>query len=117
MMPPIKIILFDDNKRIRDSLEILFTSNPEFEWRGAYIDASEAVDLVEIHSPDVVLMDIDLPGISGIEATYAIKKKFPDQVIMMLTVFDDDEKIFAAICAGALGYIVKSKSLAELIAA
>ena len=112
---PIKIILFDDNKRIRDSLEILFSSHPEFEWRGAYMDASEAIDLIDIHSPDVVLMDIEMPGISGIEATRTIKNKFPDQVIMMLTAFDEEEKVFDAICAGALGYIVKSKSLTSLI--
>lgn len=78
------------------------------------MDASEALDLMEIHSPDVVLMDIEMPGISGIEATRTIKKKFPNQLIMILTTFDDDEKVFDAICAGASGYIVKSKSLTYL---
>ncbi len=116
-MHSIKIIVFDDNKRIRDSLKLLFTSHVEFEWLGAYENASKAVELAEINSPDVVLMDIGLPDISGIDATYAIKKKFPDQVIMMLTVFDDDDKVFHAICAGASGYIVKSKSLTHLIMA
>src|SRR4249920_1751315 len=94
---------------------MLFESHPEFEWGGAYMDASQAMDLMEIHSPNVVLMDIDMPGISGIEATLAIKKKYPEQVIMILTTFDDEEKIFDAICAGASGYIVKSKSLTHLI--
>ncbi|MBA3647773.1 MAG: response regulator transcription factor [Chitinophagales bacterium] len=111
MVSPITIMLFDDNKRIRDSLEILFTSHSEFEWLGAHRDASQATVLVGTSFPDVVLMDINMPGISGIESTYSIKRKFPDQVIMMLTIFDDDDKVFNAICAGAVGYIVKSKSL------
>src|SRR5258706_15677762 len=115
MMKPIKIILFDDNKRIRDSLEMLFSSHFEFEWLGAYAEASEAGDLMEIHSPDVVLMDIDMPGVNGIEATRSIKKRFPDQVILMLTTFDEDDKVFDAICAGASGYILKNKSLVTLI--
>ncbi|MBA2407242.1 MAG: response regulator transcription factor [Chitinophagales bacterium] len=114
-MAPIKIIVFDDNKRIRDSLKLLFTSHIEFEWLGAFKDASKAVEMVEAHTPDVVLMDIGLPEISGIEATCAIKKKFPNQVIMMLTIFEDDDKVFDAICAGASGYIVKSKTLTHLI--
>ncbi|MEP7127591.1 MAG: response regulator transcription factor [Chitinophagales bacterium] len=113
---PIRILLFDDNNRIRDSLEILFASHPEFEWLGGYQDANDASVLVETFDPDVVLMDIDMPGLSGIEATTVIKKNFPDQVILMLTTFDDEEKIFAAICAGASGYLLKTQSLVHLIA-
>ncbi len=100
MKTPVKVILFDDNKRIRDSLRILFTSHAEFEWLGAYEDASKATDLVDTYLPDVVLMDIGLPGISGIEATRAIKKKFPDQPIMMLTIFEDDQKIWTLYVQG-----------------
>jgi len=62
-----------------------------------------------------VLMDIDMPNISGIEATRNIKKKFPGQVIVILTMFDDDDKVFDAICAGAAGYLVKNESLSQLI--
>ena len=79
-MAPIKIILFDDSKRIRDSLEILFTTNPEFDWRGGFADASEAIEILTVHSPHVVLMDVDMPRISGIEATQNIKKKFPREL-------------------------------------
>jgi DNA-binding NarL/FixJ family response regulator len=114
-MSPIKVILFDDNNRIRDSLELLFSSHPDFEWGGAFADATEALDQIDIHSPDVVLMDIDMPNISGIEATRNIKKKFPGQVIVILTMFDDDDKVFDAICAGAAGYLVKNESLSQLI--
>lgn len=108
-------MLFDDNKRIRDSLSLLFASYPLYEWKGAHMDASEAIDLMEIYAPDVVLMDIDMPGINGIDAVKNIRRKYPDQVILMLTTFDDDEKIFDAICAGASGYIIKSKSLRHLL--
>lgn len=110
-------MLFDDNSRIRDSLEMLFTSNPGFKWEGGYADAVEAMSLLEVHTPDVVLMDIEMPFVGGIEATAAIRKKFPHQVIMMLTVFDDEQKVFNAICSGASGYITKSKSLSHLVGA
>ncbi len=115
MNNPIKILLFDDNARIRDSLALLFSTQEGFEWQGAYRDATEVMDLMEVYAPDVVLMDIDMPGINGIEAVRAIRKKYPEQVIMMLTTFDDNDRIFDAICAGAVGYIIKSKSLAYLI--
>jgi len=115
METPIKVLVFDDNKRIRDSLEILFTSHTGFEWLGSYMNALEATDQVEIHSPDVVLMDIEMPGINGIEATQDIKREHPEQAIIMLTTFDDDEKVFDAICAGASGYVLKSRPLTDLI--
>lgn len=117
MSTPIKLMLFDDNKRMRETMRMVFTSHTGFEWLGAYEDAFDAISLMEIHSPDVVLMDIEMPGISGIEATYAIKRKFPDQVIMMITAFDDDVRVFDAICVGASGYILKTKSLNLLVAA
>ena len=115
METPIKVLVFDDNKRIRDSLEILFTSHTGFEWLGSYMNALEATDQVEIHSPDVVLMDIEMPGINGIEATQGIKREHPEQAIIMLTTFDDEDKVFDAICAGASGYVLKSQSLTDLI--
>lgn len=114
-MQPIKVLLFDDNRRIRDSLAILFSSHPDFEWRGAFADASDALDVLDTHSPHVVLMDIEMPGISGIEATQAIKRKFPDQVVIMLTTFDDDDNIYDAISSGATGYILKNESLSYLL--
>lgn len=115
MKDPIKILLFDDNARIRDSLALLFSTHGGFEWLGAYRDASEVIDLMDIYAPDVVLMDIDMPGMNGIDAVKAIRRKYPGQVILMLTTFDDSDRIFDAICAGAMGYIIKSKSLAYLI--
>jgi len=114
-MNPIKVLLFDDSRRIRDSLAILFSSHPEFEWRGAFADASHALEILDKHTPHVVLMDIEMPGISGIEATKAIKKKFPNQVVIMLTTFDDDDKICDAILSGASGYILKNESLSYLV--
>ncbi|MEO5674558.1 MAG: response regulator transcription factor [Chitinophagales bacterium] len=108
-------MVFDDNKRIRDSLEMLFTAHSEFEWIGGYMDASGAPDLIGNYLPDIVLMDVEMPGTNGIEATYHIKNKYPDQVIIMLTGFDDDEKVFDSICAGASGYVLKSQSLSTLV--
>jgi DNA-binding NarL/FixJ family response regulator len=115
METQITIMLFDDNKRIRDSLSLLFSGHPLFNWKGAHMDATHVMDVMDAGAPDVVLMDIDMPGINGIQAVRSIKKKYPDQVIMMLTTFEDDDKVFDAICAGASGYIVKSKSLTHLI--
>lgn len=117
MTAPIKIMLFDDNSHIRESVEMLFTANAGFKWEGAYADALEVMNLMEVHEPDVILMDIEMPCINGIEATAAIRRKYPEQVILMLTVFDDDEKLFGAICSGASGYITKSKSLSNLLCA
>ena len=115
MKEPIKIILLDDNARIRDSLALLFSTQEGFEWQGAYRDAKEVMDIMDIYIPEVVLIDIDMPGINGIEAVRVLKKRYPEQVIMMLTTFDDNDRIFDAICTGAMGYIIKSKSLAYLI--
>ena len=114
-MNNIKVLLFDDNIRIRESLSILFNATGGFEFCGAYADNMQVVELVELHQPNVVLMDIDLPGINGIEAVRRIRKTNTELPILMLTVFDDDEKIFGAICAGASGYMLKNKSLDQLI--
>lgn len=116
-MNNIKVLLFDDNIRIRESLSILFNATRGFEFCGAYPDNTQVVELVELHQPNVVLMDIDLPGINGIDAVKLIRKNDLELPILMLTVFDDDQKIFDAICAGASGYLLKNKSLDQLIEA
>ena len=104
----IRILLFEDNKNLRESLSLYLASTDELWLSGAYADATDAVKLVKKYQPDVVLMDIQMPHISGIEAMRAIKKVNSEVKVLIQTVFEDDDKIFAAICAGANGYIIKS---------
>jgi DNA-binding NarL/FixJ family response regulator len=88
-----------------------------FECAGAFPNCNNLLKNIAAAKPDVVLMDIELPGISGIEAVGIIKEEFPEIKILMETIFDDDEKIFSSICAGAEGYILKHTSPAEIMEA
>ncbi len=104
----ISVLLFEDNKHLRESLS-LYLADTEGLWlSGAFAHAADAVRLVRKYKPDVILMDIQMPHVSGIEALREIKKSFPAARVLMQTVFEDDDKIFAAICAGANGYIIKT---------
>src|SRR5215470_5153667 len=117
MTETIRVILFEDNKHYRESLYYIINGTPGFECVAAFPDCSDLLFRIRRHNPDVVLMDIEMPGISGIEAVKKIKSEFPDLQILMQTVFDDDEHIFEAICAGASGYVLKTTSPAEMLAA
>jgi DNA-binding NarL/FixJ family response regulator len=111
----IKVAVFDDNKPRRELLEMLLNSTEGMQCTGAFEDCRDVVKNIVQNVPDVVLMDIDMPYVNGIEGLQLIKKQFPDVRILMQTVFEDDEKIFAAICAGADGYILKKTPPAMLI--
>jgi DNA-binding NarL/FixJ family response regulator len=104
----IRTIIFDDNADRRDSLGMLIQATAGLELCGSFADANSALKDVEASKPDVVLMDIGMPGTSGIDAARIIRSTFPDVHIIMQTVFDDQERIFEAIKAGASGYILKS---------
>ena len=104
----IRVLLFEDNKHFRESLSLFLASSENIWLIGTYPDAKESLSLTKKLKPDVILMDIQMPGISGIEAMIAIKSKMPETKILMQTIHDEDDKIFAAICAGASGYILKS---------
>jgi len=106
----IKVALFEDNKLIRTALCDLIDSSPGFRCCGAFANANNLEHDLALCSPHVVLMDIEMPGMSGIAATAMITSKFPDIRVLIQTVFDDNEKIFDALCAGASGYILKSDS-------
>ena len=111
---PIKILLYEDNEALRDSVVLLLAEEPDFELQAAMPDAETVTtDIAEL-APDVILMDIDMPGISGVEAVRRIRLVHPALPVIMLTVFDDNENIFNAICAGASGYILKSYTMEEL---
>ena len=111
----IKVIVFDDNKNRRNGLKLLIDSTEGLRCVGAFEDCSNVVKNISSTQPDVVLMDIDMPNVNGIEGVKLIRKNFADIKILMQTVFEDDEKIFASICSGADGYILKKSSPAKLI--
>ncbi len=106
----IKVIIFEDNNKLRKVLSELVNSSPNFECVGAFPDCINIIKNTEKTEPDVVLMDIGMPYISGIEAVKMLKDRFPDIKILMQTIFEDNEKIFQSIYAGASGYILKNTS-------
>jgi DNA-binding NarL/FixJ family response regulator len=109
-MNTIKVVLFEDNTGLRNMLYQLINGSEGFECVGAYPDCNDLVKTIEKTKPDVVIMDIGLPDITGIEAIEILTKRFPDLHILVQTIFDDNDKIFQAICAGASGYILKNTS-------
>ena len=111
----IAVLVFDDNKDQRDSLKMLINRQPDMLCTGVFENCSNAVENMSDAKPDVILMDIDMPGITGIECVKIIRAHFSSVHIIMQTVFDDDEKIFAAILAGADGYILKKTAPQKLI--
>lgn len=104
----IKVAVFEDNKHLRETFELLLSSTEGFTCSGAYPDCSDMLEDLSDSPCDVVLMDIEMPGMNGIEATKLIKQHFPVIHILIQTVFFEDEYIFNAICAGASGYLLKS---------
>lgn len=116
-MNNINVVVFDDNKPRRELLEMLLNSTEGLECKGAFEDCRGVVKNIASTMPDVVLMDIDMPHVNGIEGLILIRQQFPDIKVLMQTVFEEDEKIFDAICAGADGYILKKTSPVKLIEA
>lgn len=103
----IRVTVFDDNVRLLDSLSVLIDGSPGFELAGAFSSATNLEQKIETSQPDVILMDIEMPEMNGIEAVAEVKRHFPKINVMMQTAFENDENVFAAICAGASGYILK----------
>jgi DNA-binding NarL/FixJ family response regulator len=103
----IRVFIYDDNESRRDSLKALLELSPELEFIAAASDCSNAVDDMKAWLPDVVLMDINMPHVNGIQGLRLIKEKFPQVKVLMQTVFDDSEKVFESIRNGASGYILK----------
>lgn len=104
----IRVLLFEDKKSFRETLQLYFKDSKKVFITAAYSNANNAVKLIKEHAPDVVLMDIQMPGISGIEALQQIKAANLDTSVLMLTSFDDEHRIFVSMCWGALGYALKS---------
>ena len=113
----IKVAIFEDNNSLRTGLYQLVNGSDGFECVGAYPDCSEILQHIDDIKPDVLLMDIGMPGISGIEAVQVVKNKYPEIKILMQTIFEDTEKIFKSVCAGASGYILKNTSPSRILEA
>lgn len=104
---PIKTAIIEDQNDIREGLASLISFTDGFKCTGAYQSMEEALDRIKMNVPDVVLSDIGLPGMDGIQGIKILKEKYPEMLILMITVYDDDERIFDALCAGANGYLLK----------
>lgn len=112
----IKVALVDDNKDLREGLQIMLGEHKdEFQCVGAFADAESAVSRIPLLNPDVVLMDINLPGMTGIQCVKKLKEKMPRLDVIMLTVFAEDDTVFDSLCAGACGYITKNASPQQIL--
>ena len=115
MRKEICYIICEDNNDYRESLVAFLDEDEDLVCCGSFADAENIVDIINKNQPDVVLMDIDMPGKNGIEALKEIKENYPKTEIVMLTVFEDRDNVFEAVCAGASGYLLKNAT-PELIA-
>lgn len=116
-MSPIRVIAFDDNKDMRDMFRMLVDTQKDMVCVAVQPDLSQMMRDIDAAKPDVIVMDIQMPGMNGIEGVRAIKARFPEARILMQTVFDDEDKVFDAICAGASGYILKTATTQEMMQA
>ncbi len=112
-----KVMICDDQAIVRDGLELLLKLEKDIEVVGLAQDGAQAIDLVESTPPDLVLMDLLMPGVNGVEATRTIRAKHPEIKVLVLTTFDDDEWVFDAIRAGASGYLLKDTPRGKVIEA
>jgi DNA-binding NarL/FixJ family response regulator len=112
-----KVAVVEDNAVLREQLVQILSSGDDIRCVGAYASAEEALKYLPSHSPDVVLMDIGLPGMSGIECVAQLKSLMPGVQIIMVTVYEDSERLFRALKAGASGYLVKSGPPTHLLEA
>jgi len=113
----IPVAVFEDNEHLRNTLQLLLNTTDGFCCSGAYGSCDGIIELLEESPASIILMDIEMPGMNGIEATKLVKKHFPAVNILIQTVFFEDEYIFNAVCAGAAGYILKSANPADYIQA
>lgn len=111
----IKITIFEDNKSLRQGLYQLINGSEGFECAGAFEDCLNLLTDIANTKPDVVLMDIQMPGINGIDAVRILHEKYPDLKILMQTIFEESDKIFQSILAGASGYILKNTSPSRIL--
>ena len=113
--PPIRVAVIEDQRDIREGLAILIRGSAGFSIAGAFPSMESALPALPHDSVDILLLDIGLPGMSGVEGIPHLREKCPDALILVLTVYDDDDRIFRALCAGASGYLLKNTSPSRLL--
>lgn len=117
MTDPVRVVVADDQTVVRDGLVMLLGLLPEVTVVGSASDGAEAVSLVAEHDPDIVLMDLRMPRVDGVEATGRIRAEHPRTQVVVLTTYADDESVFGALQAGARGYLTKDASAEEIASA
>ncbi len=113
----INVAIIEDRRELREGLSMLINGTDGFVCKGKFGSMEEGLRRVGAEKPDVVLCDIGLPGMDGIEGIKILKENFPDLLVIMLTIYDDDERIFNALCAGACGYLLKKTPPVRLLEA
>lgn len=111
----IRVVIIEDMREVREGLTMLINGTPGFQCAGSYRSMTEMIDRFNAQSTDIILTDIGLPGMSGIEGTRILRERSPEIPILALTVYDNDAKVFAALCAGASGYLLKNTPPAKLL--
>lgn len=114
MVEPVRILLVDDQQMLRVGLRTLLELQPGMKVVGEGVSGREAIDLYESLRPDIVLMDVRMPDLDGVEATRRLRARWPEARVIILTTFDDDEYVFEGLRAGALGYLLKDVSIEDL---
>ena len=114
-MPLLRIAIIEDQHEIREGLASLINGTEGYQCTGSFRSMEEALARIGRDLPDVALIDIGLPGMSGIEGTRLLKERYPNLLLLILTVYDDDDRIFEALCAGACGYLLKKTPSARLL--
>lgn len=114
---PIRVILCDDQEIVTEGLQVILSTAPSVEVVGVAHDGADVLPLAARLQPDVVLMDLKMPGVNGIQATRQLRKQFPEIRVLVLTTYADDEWVFDAIRAGAAGYLLKETPREQLVAA
>ncbi|HEX8264332.1 MAG TPA: response regulator transcription factor [Pyrinomonadaceae bacterium] len=113
----VRVIVIEDQRELREGLKILLDFTPNFRCVRSFGSMEEALANIEADTADLILTDIGLPRLDGIEGTRALREKFPSLPIIVLTVHDEDDKIFQALCAGANGYLLKNTAPARIVEA
>ena len=112
---PLRVVIIEDLREVREGLTMLINGTPGFACVNSYRTMEDALRHISADRPDVILTDIGLPGMDGIEGTRILRERFPEVPIVALTVYDDDARIFAILCAGASGYLLKNTQPAQLL--